>query len=235
METLTRFLQSFFNEDVTIDVRTPLSTFEIPFVEGQFALYAPNLEGWKQLTVFVLMQSVVQVVFAVVIHKLIVQQRGTMQSYLVGWGFVLPISLYLPFFFLELLDIRSKILGMSSTTVMTVIFFRCLEAMYGTSNDVVMESSLWNYCAYFSSVVPFVWDPKTKRRKAITTSKFLSTLLEVLVNLMAVSLVLSVLIHYRFKPFNDSIKLTELCVSRALISKEHLLNSYCHAGEYNAY
>jgi hypothetical protein len=35
---------------------------------------------------------------------------------------------------------------------MSVIFFRCIEAMYGTSPHVV-EWSISNYCGYYSSMV----------------------------------------------------------------------------------
>jgi hypothetical protein len=234
MKTVIEFLQGIFAEDVIDDDRTPLFTLDIPTIvvdEGlQFAVYAPNPEGWKQLAVLVVLQSVVQMVFGVIVYMSIVKQRGTMQAYLVGWGIILPIALYLPFYFLDLFNIRNKVVTLSSTTVMTVIFFRCIEAMYGTSpNSGVMESSLWNYCGYYSSVAPFVWDPKTKQRKYITTSQLWSSLLDLTIHFVVVSLVLSALIHFQYRPFKDPIQLTELSISKELISKEHLLNSYCHA------
>jgi hypothetical protein len=226
------FAMSLFEDDVIVDNRSPVWTGEIPLLTGQYDLYVPNPEGWKQLAIFVILQSIVQMTFAALIYQQIVQQRGTVQSYLIGFGFILPVSLFIPFYLLETLDIRNKVITLSSTTVMTVIFFRCIEAMYGTSpNNAVMESSMWNYCSYYSSVAPFVWDSKTKQRKVVTIKRLFLSTVDILVHFLAVSVFLSLLIPYRYKPFDDPVHLTELKVSWDLIRKEHLLNSYCQAGE----
>jgi hypothetical protein len=232
-EVIIKFLQSFFEDNITVDNRTPVWMGEIPLLTGQYEIYVPNPEGWKQLAIFVILQSSIQMVFAAIIYQLVVQQRGTVQSYLVGFGIILPIALYIPFYLLETLDIRNKVITLSSTTVMTVVFFRCIEAMYGTSpSNGVMESSMWNYCSYYSSVVPFVWDIKTKQRKSVTIQGLLFSLVDVLVHFLAVSVVLSLLKAYRYKPYDDPVHLTELVISWDLVSKEHLVNSYCHAGTY---
>jgi hypothetical protein len=226
------FLQRLFEDDVIVDNRNPIWRGEIPLLTGQYEMYMPNPEVWKQLVVFVVLQSIIQMSFAAMIYQLVVQQRGTVQSYLIGFGIILPVSSYIPFFLLETLDIRNKVITLSSTTVMTVIFFRCIEAMYGTSpSNGVMESSMWNYCMYYSSVAPFVWDIKTKRRKAVTMQRLLFSLVDILVHFFAVSLVLSFLKPYRYNPFDDPVHLTELKVSWHMFRKEHLLNSYCQAGE----
>ncbi len=47
---------------------------------------------------------------------------------------------------------RNKVLCLGSSTGMSVIFFRCIEAMYGTSPDFV-EISGSNYCSYYQSMV----------------------------------------------------------------------------------
>ena len=46
----------------------------------------------------------------------------------------------------------NKILCLSASSVTGCVCFRCVEAMYGTSPDVV-ELSIWNYCGYYSSLV----------------------------------------------------------------------------------
>ncbi|KAG7369048.1 membrane bound O-acyl transferase family protein [Nitzschia inconspicua] len=224
------YLQSLFEEKMIVDDRTPVWRGQLPLLTGEFELYVPNAEGWKQLAIFVVLQSIIQVTFAAIIYIGIVQKRGTTSSYLIGWGLIMPISLYVPFYLLDLLDIRNKVMTLSATTVMTVVFFRCVEAMYGTSPyNAVMESSLWNYCGYYSSVAPFLWDTKTKRRKQITMRNFVTSLVDILLHFLAVSVVVSLLQPYRFKPFDDPMHLTEFRISWDLLSKEHLLNSYCHA------
>jgi len=50
---------------------------------------------------------------------------------------------------------RNKVLALNASTVMTAVFFRCMEAMYGTSPDVV-ELSIWNYCSYYGNLVRIV-------------------------------------------------------------------------------
>lgn len=232
-QAAVQFLQSLFEDDLIVDDRSPVWTGQLPLLTGTYALYAPNPEGWKQLAIFVVLQSIIQMAFAAIIYQLIVQKRGSLQSYLIGWGVILPIAVYIPFYLLDLLDIRSKVITLSATTVMTVVFFRCIEAMYGTSPDqgVVVESSMANYCSYYSSVAPFVWDIKTKRRKTITMQQLMVAFADIFLHFLAVSVVLSLLIPCRYKPFNDPMHLTELEISWGLLSREHLLNSYCHSGK----
>jgi len=154
---MTDFLKEIFQENFIVDNREPIATFGIPYVDGRFALLGPCLGPWKQLIVFSLVQSLIQILFACFIYKLIVQRRGTIESYLIGWGFVIPISLYIPYYLLDFLDIRNKAISLSSSCVMTSVFFRCLEAMYGTSPYVV-ELSIWNYCSYYGNVkISFVF------------------------------------------------------------------------------
>ena len=47
---------------------------------------------------------------------------------------------------------RNKLLCLSSSTAVSVIFFRCIEAMYGTSPEFV-ELSMSNYCGYYGNLV----------------------------------------------------------------------------------
>ena len=100
------FLKRFFEENFNIDNREPIYTFGIPYIDGEFSLFAPNVEPWKQLLFFNFLQSVIQMFFAGFIYELIVKRRGTVVSYMIGWGFVIPTSLWLPFYLLDVLDIR---------------------------------------------------------------------------------------------------------------------------------
>lgn len=226
---MTEFLKEIFQEKFIVDKREPIATFGIPYVDGRFALLSPCFGPWQQLIVLSLVQSLIQILFACFIYKLIVQRRGTIESYLIGWGFVIPISLYIPYYLLDYLDIRNKAISLSSSCVMTSVFFRCLEAMYGTSPYVV-ESSIWNYCSYYGNVVPYIWNSKTGKRETTTVIQIFRSFGEQLHNLVALSLVLSVLIHFDFKPFNDTVGWTELYVStNHFFHLGHICNSYCIA------
>lgn len=113
---------------------------------------------------------------------------------------------------------------------MAVVCFRCVEAMYGTSPDVV-ETSIWTYTGYYSSVIPFVWDPKTKQRQRMPLQQIVMSMVEILCFFVALSVVLSFLIQYEYQPFDDPVPLTELTLTTDMVSPGHLLNSYCHAGK----
>lgn len=219
------FLKGVFEENYNVDDREPLASFQIPNVEGDFSLFAPSLGPWKQQLIFSFLQSIIQIVFACFIYEAIVKRRGTIGSYIIGWGFVIPISIYLPFYLLEVLDLRNKVLCLGSSIAMSVIFFRCIEAMYGTSPHVV-EWSISNYCGYYSSMVPYAWSSKTKQREKPTGMQLLRIFMERMFNLLACSLVLSIMIHYEYKPFEDAVELKNFNVSKDLLSLGHLKNSY---------
>ena len=256
--TITSYLQSLFEDHVIVDDREPILTIPInkvdhPILSTIFlgadnddtttqqqqqqddvfilGLYAPNSEGWKQMAIFVVIQSIIQMIFGIVIYQYIVKQRKTIQSYMLGWGIIVPLSIYIPFELLDLLNIRNKTITLSSTTIMTVICFRCIEAMYGTTAQKdVIESSLSNYCTYYSSVAPFIWDSKTKKRKHITFQQLILNFIEILLYFIAVSLVVSILKPHNYKLFQDDpVPLTTLTVSMDLLSMKHLVNSYCYA------
>ena len=106
--------------------------------------------------------------FACLIRKLIIQRRGTPTAYLVGYGIVIPAALYTPYYLLQVFELRNKSLKLAMGTVATVVFFRCIEAMYGTASHTV-ESSMRVYAEYYTSLTPFEWDPKTRTRRKITS------------------------------------------------------------------
>jgi len=222
---MIKFLQRLFNDDFIVDDREPFVTFQIASIEGEFSLFAPKAEPWKLLVLFNLLQTVIQIVFACVIYYGIVKRRGTIGSYFIGWGFIIPISLYLPFYLVDTLDLRNKMLCLGSSTASSVIFFRCIEAMYGTSPDFV-ELSISNYCSYYGSLATYVWNEKTKQRESITRMRLSRSLMERLFNFAALSLVLSILSHYDFKPFEDTVDFTSRDISQDLLSLGNLSNSY---------
>lgn len=222
---MIEFLQKFYEENFTVDDREPLVAFQIPNVDGEYNLFAPKFGPWKQLLFLSFLQSLIQIAFACFIYESIVKRRGSIGSFIIGWGFVIPSSLYLPFYLLDVLDLRNKLLCLSSSTAMSVIFFRCIEAMYSTSPEFV-ELSMSNYCGYYRNLVPYVWSPKTKRIERITGMQLFRSFMERLSKFFALSLVLSFLIHYDFKPFEDTVELTSLSITPDLLSLGHLFNSY---------
>eukprot|EP00980_Cylindrotheca_fusiformis_P001575 scaffold360_cov107-Cylindrotheca_fusiformis.AAC.5 len=230
MFTMITALQKLFEEKYIVDDREPLLIFKLPFSnDDDWALFAPKAGIWFQMLASAVFQSVIQCIFAVLVYKFIVQRRKTMGSYLLGWGFVIPMSCYLPFYLLELLDSRSRPLNLTFSVLMTCVSFRCIEAMFDTSPPVV-ESSLLNYMAYYSSPVPFVWDEKANGRKRASLAKVASFASEIFVSFIIVSMLLSFLMHFDFRPFGeDSVPFESFHWTWDLFSLRHFGNAYFHS------
>eukprot|EP00531_Pseudo-nitzschia_arenysensis_P010754 CAMPEP_0116136602 /NCGR_PEP_ID=MMETSP0329-20121206/11812_1 /TAXON_ID=697910 /ORGANISM="Pseudo-nitzschia arenysensis, Strain B593" /LENGTH=408 /DNA_ID=CAMNT_0003631481 /DNA_START=61 /DNA_END=1287 /DNA_ORIENTATION=+ len=219
---MMEYLQSLFEENFNVDDREPVLEFHIPSIDGAFSVYAPKVGPWIQLLISEFLQSIIQVAVACLIYEAIVKRRGYLSSYILGWGFIIPLSVYLPFYLLKALDMRNKVLCLGSSTAMSVIFFRCIEAMYGTSPPFV-ELSLSNYCSYYQSMVPFVWNSKTKKIEKITAGKLLRSLTERLIMFVGLSIYQ---IHYDYMPFEDTVSFTNFSITPDLLSPGHLCNSY---------
>jgi uncharacterized protein with PQ loop repeat len=99
--------------------------------------------------------------------------------------------------------------------------------MYDTSPDVV-ETSIENYIAYYSSIVPFIWDSKTKQRKKITGPELISSFVGILLFFTATSLLLSFLMHTNYRPFDSPVRLDRFEWSIALLTPAHIGNAYFH-------
>jgi hypothetical protein len=170
-----------------------------------------------------------QVVCAVIVHKFIVHNRGTIKAYLLGWGAIIPLALWLPFEMLEAWDIRNHILKLCVTPLPTVVVFRTIEAMYDTSPPVV-EATLANYVTYYTATIHHVWDPKTKLRVKVNSRQFISNLLRVTNYYHWLSLSLSILMHFNFKPFQSPVVLNEFHLNWDIFNPGHIANAYCLAG-----
>lgn len=223
-----KLLQKAFEQKFTVDDREPVLTFQLPYSDIEWGLLAPRIEPWLQMLLFAIVQAVIQSIFAAFIYRFIVQNRRTASAYVLGWGICIPASMYLPFALLEFLDIRNRIICLSASILMTCVTFRCIEAMYNTSPAVV-ESSLFNYVAYYSSPVSFVWDEKKKCRKPADLSKVVSFAGEVLFYFLSASVVLSFVKHYDYQPFGGEItQYDKFHFGWELLSWQHLGNAYCH-------
>jgi len=219
------FMKGLFEDNFSVDDREASFVFEIPTVDGEFSLLVPKSRPWKQVIYLQILSTVIQIIFACVIYEGVVKRRGGIGSLIIGWCFVIPASIYLPFYLLDALDLRHKLLCLGSTVASSIIFFRCIEAMYGTSPEFV-ELSISNYCSYYSYFGPFVWNKKTKEVQKITGKELVRSFMERLFQFIALSLVLSVMIHYDFKPFEDTVDLTSFSITPDLLSFGNLCNSY---------
>lgn len=99
-------LRGIFEEHYIVDDREPFLSFHIPTVDGEFSVYAPKIGLWIQLLTSGFLQTLIQMAAAVVIYEAIVQRRGSISSFIIGWGFIVPVAFYLPFYWVDTFDIR---------------------------------------------------------------------------------------------------------------------------------
>ena len=232
MDSLLGGLASLFTNKLDKDTRTPVYTFSLPGLDASFGILGGTLGWWIQLATFLLMQSAVRVLLACIIYKYIIQKRGTTTAFLVGYGFILPFVVVMPFYVIPLLDIRNMCLMFSIASTPTFVFFNCLEAMYGTSPPVV-EKDLMTYCIYYSSPVPFVIDHKTEKLVKTTRSEILAKAKDYMINVLLTSMFFSVLLPMVYAPF-PSPRETGQSVSSIydLLHLGHLLNNYIVACKF---
>jgi len=141
-----------FDEKLTVEDRIPIHLF------GSLAVLPPKLEFWVQLTALLSLQMVTSAAFAVVVYKLIVsRQEAAPLSFLVGFGVVIPLALYVPFHLLVALDLQSKTLAMALICLPILVTLRCMEAMFGFVPPAAGKS-LKNYIVYYASMMKTKFD-----------------------------------------------------------------------------
>lgn len=173
-----------------------------------------------------LIQMLIQVVFAAAIYKFIIKNRASLEAYLFGFGVIIPLALFIPFFLLEEFNIQNKSVKLGFTTLPTIVFFRTLEAMFATPSNIVVEVTMGNYMTYYTTLVTFEWSTKTLKRRKITTAEFLAAATNLLVDFVRISAMLSFMMHFNFQPFDSPVKLDEYNWGWELLSPAHLANTY---------
>eukprot|EP01082_Thalassiosira_pseudonana_P012475 g11148.t1 g11148 contig5:209700-211461(+) len=163
-----------FSDYLESDQRTPIVTFSIPqsllpgSLEGSEAtslgLLAPSIEFWIALAMCLLIGSCFNVVLSCITYQFIVLRRkkyneanerskdkdvsgGLTSIYLVGFGLIMPVCAVIPYYLIQLLGLKNKILKFFFGVQMVTAFFRCSEAIFGFLPTHVDES-LYNMLAY---------------------------------------------------------------------------------------
>jgi len=192
---------TIFNDDcLNHDRENPLLTFEL--FDRTFQLYSPRLLFWIQISVLLMIQSVVAVLLAITIYYGIIKRRRTISSYLLCWGCIIPFSLTFPVYLIQFFNIRNRAILVSTAATPTLITFRSIEALCGFSPHSV-EDSLSNYCLYYSSVIEFVFDNKTRRPARASRQDVIQKGKSFVLNFMLIILLISFMEAHIYEPFND--------------------------------
>ena len=165
-------------------------------------------------------------IFAVAVFKFIIKNRGSLEAFLFGFGLVIPLALYIPFFLLEELDIQNKSVKLGLTTLPVIVCFHTVEAMFSTPSSIVVEATMGNYIAYYTTLCHFEWSTKTLKRRKITSVELLVAVFNLLVGFFRISFMLSFMMHFNFQPFQSQVKLDDYHMTFDLLSPAHLANTY---------
>jgi hypothetical protein len=114
---------------------------------------------------------------------------------------------------------------LSAGNILTIVGFRCIEAMYDCSPPVV-ESSLTNYVLYYTTACPFDWNKQTQTVRKVTKKEVMSMLIRFYFHFTVLGLVLSFLMHFNFQPFESNVTFNEWNLTWDLVSPAHLANAY---------
>ena len=167
---LLEFLrETAFREKFDVDVeRDLLVSFQVPGI-GELGVTSFDPSFWNQLTLLIVLQTLVNLACAFLNYRVILPRPNTATAFVVGYGLVCPILIALPFYSIEVLDLRNATLMIATAAGPSMLCFRTLEAMYETI-PAYATGSLGSYVLYFCSTVQFDFDPKTENVKHVSWS-----------------------------------------------------------------
>lgn len=181
---------------------------------------------WLQLVMMLIMQASVSALLAIVVYYSIVAQRGSPSSYLVGFGFVIPAAVWIPFWFIRYFGVINISVMIGACALTLIVPFHCIQAMYGTCPTGV-EASLPRYIGYYSSIVPFERQPTTGKPIRMTSEDWMITVPKFLLNAFLLVVSMAVMVHFDFAPFPSSRERHAFLPSSiwGLLHGGHLLNN----------
>jgi len=228
---LLTFLKNIFHDKLLQDDRQPIITFDNPFGgNNSYGLLAPSSAIWIQFAVAMLIQVLISIILAIPMYHLIIKKRGTMTSLLVGFGGLIPLTLYVPLFFIETFDVQNLAIIMGGVCGIAINgTLCCLEAMYGFTPPSV-GISLGRYCSYFGlTFTELEIDPVTTHYVRNTLQSTLRKLKEFTVSYLLTGLLLSFLVQCSFFPFNSPIPVRESSTTDVVENISNILN-HIHPG-----
>lgn len=194
---------SIFTDKLVVDDREPILT--ATFLGENLGLFLPRISFWIQGLPILIVCACFSVLMATITYAFIIPRRGSMISYLVGFGVIIPLCIGgFPFWFLDFIDVRNKLLRFVVSSVYPVLtMFRTSEAMFGFSPPTV-ESSYKNYIIYYAAAVEIQYDNNKKCTIASTRHEKKESLKSVGKFFIILGLFNSVFGPYHYEMFQTS-------------------------------
>lgn len=190
---------------------------------GATSIWLGPTSFWIQVVLMRVLQACVPALFGLVIYYGIVKQRGSVASYLLGYGIIIPAALYSPFVLIEYFSISNISIMLGVTTIGVLMPFFCIEAMHNTA-VVGVENNIMSYLAYYGSIVPFKRNFKTGEPMPVTRKYLMIKTVTVNYKVALLILYFAVLAHYDFVPFASA---PERESWYSYLHWAHLLNNFC--------
>lgn len=184
-----------------VDGRQPGIPLHVPFL-GKIALALPYASFWIESFLFLILQACINVLVATALYTLVFRNAGTSQAYIIGYGLICPVVLYLPFTIVPFFDIQNVALLLCLCGGMpAVLFFRCLETMHGTL-PVFATQSYFNFIAYNAFTLQFTFHPITNQPNKVTRSELINRIALFLRIFLECTLLYSILLPRGYKLFD---------------------------------
>ena len=204
-------VQRFFTDKLVVDERIPLRICDL--MGYRVGILPPRVAFHVQILALIVAQIAVSNLLAEVTWYGVVLPRKRNRretAVLVGLGIVIPVALGLPFYFINLVDLRSTTLRFGCILLPLVVPFKCLEALFSVGSPdggpKIWTESL-QHCVYYMG---FLFNPiyaaKNENGRVVvplTTETFLGTCKRYLGWLAVSVLVFHFLLPCNFRPFPE--------------------------------
>lgn len=145
------------------------------------------------------------------------------QGYLLGYGFVIPVSIWLPFQIIESFDIRGVGFRLGLVSLPMTVTLRCLESMYGFVDGT--RNSLWEYVLASGFIVKPCYDQDGKA-VPLTAERFWIAFRYHTSWLLFFTILHHIFQPLRYFPFATSFEANQLWLSFEI---GHLYNTFIQA------
>ena len=175
---------------------------------------------WKSK--MILYQIAVALLLGVVVYYGIIQSNTLQTKYLVGFGFIIPIALGMPFPFIEQFDIRALSLRLCLIAAPLSCTLKTLEAIYGFTPEYATVS-IHEFLAHFAFILYPKRDHTTRRQRVPRTrASYWNCMRALLHQMLHNGILYSMFLPCAFQPLLPSRPDTDMYVA---IDVKQLLNT----------
>ena len=132
-----------------------------------------------------------------------------MEGFLLGYGFVIPLALWISIPLIEWLDIRNVTYRLACGSVPITMTLKCLEAMYGFTPYQATQT-LGDYLLYVGFILRPKYDRTTNLPLRRTWSSLFQTLQRHFLGLFMFSILYQMMDPYDFFPFSPPLAVSNL-------------------------